>query len=120
VVTIDDDPRMKALEALMRKWSLLILKDMFMGAKRFNDFLEMNEYISNKVLSDQLRNLEKHGFIEKVVVSTTPLRAEYLLTEKGRGLNKLLYELMVYARDYWFQDDPHFTKYDYEEIFGIE
>ena len=87
-------------DALMRRWSVYILKDMFMGAKRFNDFLEMNPRISGKVLSDQLKNLERCGYIEKIVVSTTPLKAEYRLTELGRGLNKVLYEMMVFARTY--------------------
>ncbi len=67
------------------------------GAKRFDDSLEMNPKISGKVLSDQLKNLGEYGFIEKVVVSTTPLRAEYRLTEQGRGLNRFLYELLVFT-----------------------
>ena len=91
-----NDPE-KNLELLMRRWTIFILKDMFLGAKRFNDFLKMNPHISGKVLSDQLKNLEKYGFIEKIIVSKTPLRAEYVLTEKGRGLNKMLYELMAFA-----------------------
>ena len=90
----------KNLELLMRRWTIFILKDMFLGAKRFNDFLKMNPLISGKVLSDQLKNLESYGFIEKVIVSKTPLRAEYILTKKGRGLNKMLYELMAFAGDH--------------------
>jgi len=90
----------KNLDVLMRRWTIFILKDMFIGAKRFNDFLEMNPRMSGKVLSDQLKNLERYGYIEKVVVSKTPLRAEYHLTEKGQGLNRMLYELVVFARDY--------------------
>ena len=77
---IDPD---KMFDAIMRKWSIIILKDMFLGAKRFNDFREMNPKISGKVLSDQLKNLEKYGFIKKVVVSTTPIKCEYHLTDMG-------------------------------------
>ena len=99
-----NDPE-KNLELLMRRWTMFILKDMFLGAKRFNDFLKMNPHISGKVLSDQLKNLEKYGFIEKIIVSKTPLRAEYILTEKGRGMNKMLYELMAFAGDY-LDTDP--------------
>ena len=91
-----NDPE-KNLELLMRRWTIFILKDMFLGAKRFNDFLKMNPNISGKVLSDQLKNLEKYEYIEKVIVSKTPLRAEYVLTEKGQGMNKMLYELMAFA-----------------------
>lgn len=99
---IDPD---KMFEAIMRKWSIIILKDMFLGAKRFNDFREMNPKISGKVLSDQLKNLEKYGFIEKVIVSTTPIKCEYHLTEMGRGLNRFLYELMVFARTFVISED---------------
>lgn len=87
------------LEAIMRKWAIFILKDIFIGAKTFNDFLKMNDRISGKVLSDQLKHLEKYGYIKKVVVSTTPLKAEYQLTKLGRALNRVLYEMCVYARD---------------------
>ncbi len=115
---IDPD---KLFDALMRKWSIIILKDMFLGAKRFNDFLQMNPKISGKVLSDQLKNLEKYGFIEKVVVSTTPLRAEYHLTEQGRGLNRFLYELMVFAGTYVVPegDCEHFKEENLKKCFGV-
>ena len=111
----------KAFEALMRKWSIIILKDMFLGAKRFNDFLEMNPKISGKVLSDQLKNLEKYGYIEKVVVSTTPLRAEYRLTKQGRGLNRFLYELLVFARTYVMPESEceHFREANLKKYFGV-
>ncbi len=110
----------KALDALMRKWSILILKDMFMGAKRFNEFLEMNPRISGKVLSDQLKNLEKYGYIEKVVVSTTPLRAEYHLTDRGRALNRMLYEMMVYAREWLLVEECEELKEKHlKKVFNI-
>ncbi|WP_406656377.1 helix-turn-helix domain-containing protein [Methanolobus sp. ZRKC2] len=97
----------KKFDALMRRCSILILKDMFMGEKKSNDFLEMNPRISGKVLSDQLKNLEKCGYIEKIVVSTTPLKAEYHLTEQGRGLNRVLYELMVFTKTYIVSEEEY-------------
>ena len=126
MVTKEKEKKEKAspeeiFDALMRKWSLLVLKDMFMGAKHFKDFLEMNPRISGKVLCDQLKNLEKYGFIEKVVVSTTPLKAEYRLTEQGRGLNRVLYELMVFARDYIAPGIEHefFKEENLKKYFGV-
>ena len=94
-------PRDVIFDTLMRRWSIYILKDMFVGARTFSDFLEMNPRISGKVLSDQLKNLEKCGFIEKVIITTTPLKAEYRLTEQGRALNKVIYEFMIYSRKYF-------------------
>ncbi len=116
---IDPD---KLFDALMRKWAIIILKDMFIGAKRFNDFLEMNPKISGKVLSDQLKNLVKYGFIEKVVVNTTPVKCEYHLTKQGRGLNRFLYELLVYARTYVVPESTceHFKEENLRKYFGIK
>ncbi len=77
--------------------------------------------ISGKVLSDQLKNLERCGYIEKVVVCKTPLKAEYQLTEQGRGLNRALYELMVFTRNYIVSEDEHeFLKEEnLKKYFGV-
>ena len=109
------------LEAIMRKWAILILKDIFIGAKTFNDFLKMNDRISGKVLSDQLKHLEKYGYIKKVVVSTTPLKAEYQLTKLGKALNRVLYEMCVYARDNLDTEKEyeHFKEENLKKCFGI-
>ena len=109
------------LEAIMRKWAILILKDIFIGAKTFNDFLKMNDRISGKVLSDQLKHLEKYGYIKKVVVSTTPLKAEYQLTRLGKALNRVLYEMCVYARDNLVKGEEyeHFKEENLKKYFGI-
>ena len=109
------------LEAIMRKWAILILKDIFIGAKTFNDFLKMNDRISGKVLSDQLKNLEKYGYIKKVVVSTTPLKAEYQLTKQGKDLNKVLYELCIFTRKYILSEEEYeFLKEEnLKQSFGV-
>jgi DNA-binding HxlR family transcriptional regulator len=108
-------------EELMRKWSIIIIKDIFLGCKRFNDFLKMNQNISSKVLSDQLKRLEKYGYIEKKVVSTTPLKAEYYLTKKGQSLNKIIYEMILFARKYWIseEDCKKYENIDFKKIFKI-
>jgi len=80
-----------------KKWAINIIRDLFMGKKRFKEFLEVNKNLSGKVLSQRLKELEKEGIIKKKIVSKTPLRAEYELTPKGRNLEKVLYEVIVYA-----------------------
>jgi DNA-binding HxlR family transcriptional regulator len=107
------------IDTLMRKWSILILKDMFLGAVKFSDFLERNPRISGKVLSDQLKNLEKCGFIEKVIVTTTPLKAEYRLTEQGRALNRVIYELLIFARKFTPEDEYKISDEMLREYFGM-
>ena len=106
---------------LSKKWAVFLLKDMFLGCKRFNDFLRVHDNISNRVLSDQLKGLEEHGFIEKKIVSMNPVRIEYELTEMGRGLNKMLYEKVMFAIKFGLieRDSPYFRGNNIEEAFGI-
>ncbi|MFX1412107.1 MAG: winged helix-turn-helix transcriptional regulator [Promethearchaeota archaeon] len=113
---------MDGYNELSRKWAVSILKSMFLGCKRFTDFLETHDGLSNRVLSDQLKRLEKYGFIKKEIVSTSPVKIEYRLTEIGRDLNKMLYEKAMFAIRHGLIDrnDPYFRGKNLEEAFGIE
>src|SRR3989339_1617127 len=87
----------KTLEYIGKKWNLLIIRDLFLGKKKFNEFLESNPQLSNKVLSQKLKELETHSLIEKRIISKTPLLAEYYLTDRGKALNKVLFEIAMYG-----------------------
>jgi DNA-binding HxlR family transcriptional regulator len=86
-----------ALEEIDKKWTLHIIKSIYLGSKRFNEILTDYDNLSNKVLADRLKELEKNGIIEKEVKSTTPLLIEYKLTSKGKSLNKVLFELAMFT-----------------------
>lgn len=86
-----------ALKYVGKKWSIELIKDMFFGLKRFNEFLNANPKLSAKILSLRLKEMEKNGLIEKKVISVTPLSIEYHLTDKGRALNHVIYELAIFA-----------------------
>ncbi len=86
-----------ALKYVGKKWSIDLIKDLFFGMRHFNEFLEANPKLSAKVLSQRLKELEQNGLIVKKVISVTPLSIEYHLTDKGRALNKVIYELAVFA-----------------------
>ncbi|MFW9875521.1 MAG: winged helix-turn-helix transcriptional regulator [Candidatus Thorarchaeota archaeon] len=113
---------MDSYNELSKKWAITILKSMFLGCKRFSDFLEVHEGLSNRVLSDQLKRLEHHGFIKKEIVNKSPVKIEYSLTEAGRDLNKMLYEKVMFAIKYGLTDrnDPYFRGKNIEEAFGIK
>ncbi len=117
----DKIPNIEIFDELSRKWALVLIKDLFLGCKKFNDFLELNPNLSNKVLSDQLKRLVEFGFITKKVISITPLKAEYELTKMGRDLNKMLYEKIVFGVKYGFidLDCPQLKNRTIEGIFGI-
>ena len=72
---------------------------MFFGKKRFKEFKEGKPNLSNKVLSDCLKNLENNGIIEKRILNSTPVATEYHLTELGKSLNRVIYELAIFALD---------------------
>ena len=113
---------MDAYMELSKKWAIFLLKDMFLGCKRFRDFLQVHDNLSNRVLSDQLKGLEKHGYIKKEIVSVTPIQIEYSLTELGKGLNKMLYEKVMFTIKYGLisRNDPYFRGKNIEETFGIK
>ena len=90
-------PVSKALTFISKKWSIEIIKDMFFGKKRFKEFKEGKPNLSNKVLSDCLKNLENNGIIEKRILNSTPISTEYHLTELGKSLNRVIYELAIFA-----------------------
>lgn len=91
-------PIQNAVQLFNKKWSILIIRDMFFGKKQFNEFKEGKD-ISNKVLSSCLKDLEEKKIIEKRVMDTTPVTTEYHLTEAGKHLNKVLYELASFILD---------------------
>lgn len=106
---------------LSRKWAIPILKDLFLGAKRFTDFLakprsSVDNYLSNRVLAEQLERLIHFGFIQK-----DEKKGEYSLTQMGLDLNKMLYEKIMWAIKYGIitRDDPYFEGKNIEEVFGI-
>lgn len=70
---------------------------MFFGKKRFKEFKEDKPDLSNKVLSNCLKELEENGLIRKEVLNTTPVTTEYYLTEYGKSMNKIVYELAMFT-----------------------
>ncbi len=93
----------RSLAFLSKKWTVNILLDLMDGRKRFSELLNSNESISNKVLADRLKELVEDNYIQKIVINMIPLTATYQLTEQGRRLNRILFELAVSAV---IQDKP--------------
>ena len=87
----------KTLNLINKKWSIQIIRDMFFGKKHFKEFKEDKPKLSNKVLSNCLKELEENGLIEKVVLNTTPITTEYHLTEYGKSMNRIVYELAMFT-----------------------
>lgn len=87
----------RTLNLISKKWSIQIIRDIFFGKKHFKEFKEDKPKLSNKVLSSCLKDLEDKGLIEKKVLNTTPVTTEYYLTEYGRSMNRIIYELAMFT-----------------------
>ena len=86
----------RTMNLINKKWSIQIIRDLFFGKKHFKEFKE-GKNISNKVLSSCLTDLEENGIIEKKVLNTKPVSTEYSLTEYGKSMNRIIYELAMFT-----------------------
>ena len=86
-----------AADLLERRWLIQILVAAHSGALRFNEFGEAVVGISPRMLSARLRDLERAGTIERIVIPDSPPVVEYRLTERGHELGPLIAALLTYA-----------------------
>lgn len=82
-----------------RKWILYILKDLFEGKRYFNEFKKTNPEMSNASLSNNLKYLENEGLIVKKLLDDKKHTTEYYLSDKGKKMNKILYEMILFGLD---------------------
>ena len=82
------------------KWKLLIMRNLQMRTWRFNELKKDLEGISQKVLTDSLRSMEKDGIVVRTVYAEVPPRVEYSLTELGKSLKPILDALWNWGEDY--------------------
>lgn len=94
----------RALELVGDRWTLLIIRDVVLGLRRFDEFLDSLGVASN-VLSDRLNRLVGEGVLERVRYSERPERFEYHLTTKGLELGAALLALMQWG-DRYLSDKP--------------
>ncbi len=88
----------------IKKWSIEIVRDIWFGKVKFTEILNGNPGLSSKVLSQRLKELEEYKIITKIIISKSPLRAEYQLTEKGRALNRIMYDLAMFSYDFYLEE----------------
>ena len=89
-------PVARALSVIGDRWTLLILRDCFLGHRRFERF-QQRLGITRHLLTDRLRKLEEEGVLRREPYQERPLRHEYRLTEKGKALYPTLVSLMTWA-----------------------
>jgi DNA-binding HxlR family transcriptional regulator len=95
----------RALEVVGERWTLLIIRDVFLGFRRF-DQLQENLGIARNVLTDRLNRLVDEGVLERVLYNERPQRYEYRLTPMGRDLNIALTGLRQWGDQYLSEKPP--------------
>src|SRR5712691_10958330 len=97
---IDDTicPVARTAEIISGKWTLLIIRDLTSGIKRFNQLERSLCGISPKTLSERLRSLEEEGVIQRQTFAEVPPRVEYSLTEKGCDLVGVIDSMRRYGK----------------------
>lgn len=82
------------------KWKVLIIRDLLTGTKRFGELQRSIGGISQKVLTNNLRQMEQSGLISRKVYAEVPPRVEYSLTDLGKSLKPILDSMVNWGEDY--------------------
>src|SRR5262249_50499555 len=90
-------PVAKTLELIGDRWTLLIVRDLLPGTRRFQDLLESLPGVAPNILSDRLKLMEAPGLIGRRFYSAHPPRAEYELTAKGKELGVIVGALAAWG-----------------------
>jgi len=94
-----DCPIARSLDAIGDWWSLLIIRDAFLGIRRFSEF-QKNIGLAKNILTVRLRALIDHGILTTAPASDGSAYQEYVLTPKGRGLFPILVALRQWSEEF--------------------
>jgi len=86
-----------AIELIGARWTGAVLRALFTGSHRFADIRAAIPHVSDTMLTQRLRDLERAGLVERVVVPSSPVRVEYDLTQAGRELEPVLDAVIAWS-----------------------
>ena len=95
----------RAVELIGRRWSGVILRALLSGVERFSDLAAVIPGLSDRLLSERLKEFEAEGLVERRVIPETPVRITYHLTEKGRALSSVVQSISAWAEE-WVRREP--------------
>ena len=88
------------LDILGDKWSLLVVRDLFIGLTTYSDFQSGPEKIPTNILADRLKRLQQHQIIAKQKYQEHPARYHYILTEKGQQLGPVIQAMLNWSQQH--------------------
>ena len=95
-----------AVQLLGKRWTALVLHALLQGPLRFSQLALLVEGLSDRLLSERLRELEIEGIVQRVVYPQMPVRGEYGLTEKGYALKPVFEAIYAWAEQWVESPDP--------------
>lgn len=93
----------KSFELIGKRWTGLIIHVLMNGPKRFSDIHVMIPDLSKRMLTERMKELEEHRIVVRHVIPERPVRTEYMLTQKGTELGKILGPISGWAEN-WMKD----------------
>jgi DNA-binding HxlR family transcriptional regulator len=87
----------RAIELIGSRWTGAVIRALGAGLYRFSDLTAAVPGLSDRMLSERLKELEAEGIVVRTVIPETPVRIEYRLTEKGRALSSVVKEVSEWA-----------------------
>ncbi len=95
----------QAVEIISRRWTALILKVLMNKPLRFSEIAEQLDVVSDRVLSERLKELEQEAVVERRVLPEPPIHVVYSLTSKGKALAPILDAIEAWSHE-WIVPDP--------------
>jgi DNA-binding HxlR family transcriptional regulator len=97
---LPDCPVEITLTLISNKWKVLIIRELLTGTKRFGELKNSLNGISQKMLSQNLKEMERDNLVKRKVYPEVPPKVEYSLTELGDSLEDILKEMLVWGEKY--------------------
>src|SRR4051812_44705849 len=85
------------LDLVGDRWTLLVLRDLFLGKQRFDEFAKSPEGIASNILADRLSRLEEQGLVERTASESHRSRGTYRLTPRGQSLAPVLKAVVAWG-----------------------
>jgi DNA-binding HxlR family transcriptional regulator len=89
----------KTLKVIGKKWTILIIRDLCTGTKRFGQLQQSLAGISPRTLALRLHKLETEGIVKRKVFKEIPLHVEYSLTPRGESLKELIVKMREWGHE---------------------
>ncbi len=94
-------PITNALDIFGDKWILLVIRDLVLGKRRYQEFRFSPERIATNILADRLERLQACGIVTRYAYQHNPVRYEYVLTKKGESLRPIVKAIVSWGLEHF-------------------